>query len=418
MSVQPTLTGCAFSPYHRATINNLEGAMIERSTFYDDAQWERFMTAAEGKETPFILVDLAIVRKSYERLAEYFPFADQYFAVKANPAPEVLTLLRDLGSNFDIASRWELDKVLALGIDPSRVSFGNTIKKARDVEYFYQKGVRLFATDSKTDLHNIASRAPGSRIYVRILVEGSQSADWPLSRKFGCHPDMAYNLLVEAKRLGLEPWGISFHVGSQQRDIGQWDEAIAKTNYLFRALDEEEGITLQMINMGGGFPAHYTAPAHDLNVYAKEITRYLHEDFGDQLPRIILEPGRSMVGDAGIIVSEVVLVSRKNNTALQRWVYTDVGKFNGLIETLDESIKYPVVSDHTPPMKEGDVIIAGPTCDSMDIMYERSNYQLPLNLVAGDRLYWLSTGAYTSSYAAVEFNGFPPIRTYFIPEKA
>ncbi len=388
--------------------------MVERSTFYDDAQWERFMAAAEGKETPFILVDLEIVKKSYERLAEYFPFADQYFAVKANPAPDVLSLLRDLGSNFDIASRWELDKVLALGIDPSRISFGNTIKKALDVEYFYQKGVRLFATDSKTDLHNIASKAPGSRIYVRILVEGSQSADWPLSRKFGCHPDMAYNLLVEAKRLGLEPWGISFHVGSQQRDIGQWDEAIAKTNYLFRALDEEEGITLRMINMGGGFPAHYTAPAHELNVYAKEITRYLHEDFGDQLPQIILEPGRSMVGDAGIIVSEVVLVSRKNNTALQRWVYTDVGKFNGLIETLDESIKYPVVSDHTPPMKEGDVIIAGPTCDSMDIMYERSNYQLPLNLVAGDRLYWLSTGAYTSSYAAVEFNGFPPIKTHFI----
>ena len=388
--------------------------MVERSAYYDDKQWARYMVAAEGLETPFILVDLAIVKQSYQLLAELFPYANQYFAVKANPAPEVITLLRDLGSNFDIASRWELDKILRLGIDPSRISFGNTIKKARDVEYFYEKGVRLFATDSKTDLYNIASKAPGSRIYVRILVEGSQSADWPLSRKFGCHPDMAYNLLVEAKRMGLEPCGISFHVGSQQRDIGQWDEAIAKTNYLFRALEEEEGIILSMINMGGGFPAHYTSPAHELTVYAKEITRYLHEDFGESLPQIILEPGRSMVGDAGIIVSEVVLVSRKNNTALQRWVYTDVGKFNGLIETLDESIKYPVVSDHTNPHKEGDVILAGPTCDSMDIMYERAGYQLPLNLVAGDRLYWLSTGAYTSSYAAVEFNGFPPIKTYFI----
>lgn len=388
--------------------------MVERSAFYDDAQWERFMAAAEGKETPFILVDLAVVKQSYLRLAELFPFSKQYYAVKANPAREVITLLRDLGSNFDIASRWELDKVLDLGVDPTRISYGNTIKKTLDVEYFYSKGVRMFATDSKTDLYNIASKAPGSRVYVRILVEGSQSADWPLSRKFGCHPDMAYNLLAEAKKLGLTPWGISFHVGSQQRDIGQWDEAIAKTNYLFRALEEEEGITLGMINMGGGFPAHYTTPAHDLTVYAKEITRYLHEDFGENLPEIILEPGRSMVGDAGIIVSEVVLVSRKNNTALQRWVYTDVGKFNGLIETLDESIKYPVVTDHASPLKEGDVIIAGPTCDSMDIMYERAGYQLPLNLVAGDKLYWLSAGAYTSSYAAVEFNGFPPIKTYFI----
>jgi ornithine decarboxylase len=135
------------------------------------------MTAAEGKETPFILVDLGIIRRNYERLAQLFPFAKQYYAVKANPAPEIITLLNRLGSNFDIASRWELDKVLALGVTPDRISYGNTIKKARDVEYFYAKGVRLFATDSKTDLHNIASKAPGSRIYVRILVEGSQSAD-------------------------------------------------------------------------------------------------------------------------------------------------------------------------------------------------------------------------------------------------
>uniref|UniRef100_A0A7C3EC13 ornithine decarboxylase n=1 Tax=Gracilinema caldarium TaxID=215591 RepID=A0A7C3EC13_9SPIR len=390
--------------------------MIDRSAYYDDAQWERFMTAAEGKETPFILVDLGIIRRNYERLAQLFPFAKQYYAVKANPAPEIIRLLDRLGSNFDIASRWELDKVLALGVSPDRISYGNTIKKVRDVEYFYEKGVRLFATDSKTDLHNIASKAPGSRIYVRILVEGSQSADWPLSRKFGCHPDMAYNLLVEARNIGLEPYGISFHVGSQQRDIGQWDEAIAKTNYLFRALEEEEGIKLRMINMGGGFPAHYTVPTHELTTYAKEITRYLHEDFGQNLPDIILEPGRSMVGDAGIIVSEVVLVSRKNNTALQRWVYTDVGKFNGLIETLDEAIKYPVVTAMQPGLKEGDVILAGPTCDSMDIMYENAGYQLPLNLAPGDKLYWLSTGAYTSSYAAVEFNGFPPIKTYFIEE--
>ncbi|MFQ3547000.1 MAG: type III PLP-dependent enzyme [Termitinemataceae bacterium] len=390
--------------------------MIDRSTYYDDEQWERFMAAAEGKATPCIIIDLRIIRRNYERLAQLFPFAKQYYAVKANPAPEIISLLHRLGSNFDIASRWELDKVLNLGVSPDRISYGNTIKKAVDVAYFYSKGVRLFATDSKTDLHNIASQAPGSRVYVRILVEGSQSADWPLSRKFGCHPDMAYNLLVEARKLGLEPYGISFHVGSQQRDIGQWDEAIAKTNYLFRALEEEEGIQLQMINMGGGFPAHYTIQTHDLSVYAKEITRYLHEDFGEHLPEIILEPGRSMVGDAGIIVSEVVLVSRKNNTALQRWVYTDVGKFNGLIETLEEAIKYPVITNLPMNQKEGDVILAGPTCDSMDIMYEKAGYQLPLSLAPGDKLYWLSTGAYTSSYAAVEFNGFPPIKTYFIEE--
>ncbi len=372
------------------------------------------MERAQTLESPFILIDLSIIERNFKRMIELFPYALPYYAVKANPAEQVLCLLRDLGSNFDIASRWELDKVLALKVSADRISYGNTIKKPVDIKYFYEKGVRLFATDSKIDLHNIAAEAPGSSIYVRILVEGSESADWPLSRKFGCHPDMAYNLLIEAKRLGLDPLGISFHVGSQQRDIGQWDEAIAKTNYLFRAMEEEEGIQLSTINMGGGFPAHYLAPANDLEVYAKEITRYLHEDFGEDLPRIILEPGRSLVGDAGILVSDVILVSRKNNIALQRWVYTDVGKFNGLIETLDESIKFPIVTDHKPGSKKGEVIIAGPTCDSMDIMYEKTHYQLPLSLVPGDRLYWLSTGAYTASYASVEFNGFPPIKTYFI----
>lgn len=388
--------------------------MVDRSAYYDDVRWARFLEAAKDKETPCIVLDLDIVRDGYRRLAGLLPFAEQYYAVKANPAPEVLALLRDMGSNFDIASRWELDRVLGLGIAPSRLSYGNTIKKARDIAYFRDAGVRMFATDSWADLRNIAREAPGAGVYVRILVEGAQSADWPLSRKFGCHPDMAYKLLVEARELGLDPLGVSFHVGSQQRDIGQWDEAIAKTSYLFRALEEAEGLKLSMIDMGGGFPAHYAVPAHDLSTYAREITRYLREDFGDDLPRIILEPGRSLVADAGIIASEVVLVARKHDTALQRWVYVDAGKFNGLIETLDEAIKYPVVADRPAGCEEGAVVIAGPTCDSMDVMYEKAGYRLPLDLAAGERLYWLSAGAYTSSYASVEFNGFPPLKTYFV----
>ena len=265
-------------------------------------------------------------------------------------------------------------------------------------------------------MKNIAKNAPGAKIYVRVLIENSSTADWPLSRKFGCHPDMAYNLLVMAKEKGLIPYGISFHVGSQQRDIGQWNDAIAKTKYLFQSLEEEEDIKLEMINMGGGFPAHYIQPTNDLSEYASEITRYLEDDF-EEIPRIILEPGRSLIGDSGILTSEIVLISRKNNTSLARWVYLDCGKFNGLIETLDESIKYPVVTDKDGG-KDGEVILAGPTCDSADIMYEDSKYKLPIDLKSGDKTYWLSTGAYTSSYASVGFNGFPPIKTYYYDTKA
>jgi ornithine decarboxylase len=167
--------------------------------------------------------------------------------------------------------------------------------------------------------------------------------------------------------------------------------------------------------MGGGFPAAYTTPTNDLSEYAAEIKRYLLDDFGDDLPKIILEPGRSLVGNAGILVTEVVLISRKNNTALNRWVYLDAGKFNGLIETLDESIKYPIItSKDAPGVKEAEVILAGPTCDSMDILYEDYKYRLPVDLKVGDKLYFLSTGAYTASYASVGFNGFLPIKTYIM----
>lgn len=388
---------------------------MNREDYVSDADWHRFLEFSNELETPFVVINLRTIKKNFIKLQSSFPYAQIYYAVKANPAPKIITLLSELGSCFDIASRFELDKVLALDVTPERISYGNTIKKARDIEYFYEKGIRMFATDSKEDLKNIAKYAPGSKVYVRILVENSVTADWPLSRKFGCHPDMAYDLLVQARDQGLTPHGISFHVGSQQRDIGQWNDAIAKTKYLMTSLEEEEGIKLQMINMGGGFPASYIQPTNDLSEYASEITRYLHDDFGDDVPQIILEPGRSLVGNSGILASEVVLISRKNNTALSRWVYQDTGKFNGLIETLGESIKYPVVTmKDSPDAKTGEVIIAGPTCDSMDIMYEDCKYKLPLDLKIGDRLYWLSTGAYTASYASIEFNGFPPIKTYIM----
>ncbi|WP_020401406.1 type III PLP-dependent enzyme [Kordiimonas gwangyangensis] len=380
--------------------------------YYPQETFDRIKAVADQHETPFLVVDTKVIDKAYDELVNAFPIAKVYYAVKANPAPEVISLLRDKGANFDIASVYELDRVLGLGVSPDRISYGNTIKKSRDIRYFYEKGVRLFATDSEADLRNIAKAAPGSKIYARVLTEGTHTADWPLSRKFGCQNDMAMDLMVMARDLGLEPYGISFHVGSQQRDIGAWDAAIAKVTNIFERLRDEDGIKLKMVNMGGGFPGNYVTRAHDLQTYADEITRFLKEDFGDDMPEIILEPGRSLVANAGILVSEVVLISRKARISLHRWLFTDVGKFSGLIETMDEAIKYPIYTEKHGEME--DTIIAGPTCDSADIMYEDTKVPLPLNLAIGDRLYWFSTGAYTTSYSAIEFNGFPPLKAYYI----
>ncbi len=386
--------------------------LVDYQDYYSEADWALFKDEADKHETPFLLINLNVFQRKYEYLKKHFPYAKLYYAVKSNPAVEVLELLRDLGSCFDIASTYELDRVLALGVPPERLSYGNTIKKITDIKYFYDKGVRLFATDSASDIINLSQAAPGSKVFFRILTEGSDTADWPLSRKFGCHPDMAIDLVIQSKKLGLEPYGISFHVGSQQRDIGTWDSAIAKVKYIFDFL-LEEGIALKMINLGGGFPANYVVKTNPMESYSEEITRYLQEDFGEDLPEIILEPGRYLAGEAGVMVSEVVLVSRKSRLNVDRWVYLDVGKFNGLIETWDESIKYPIYCEKRSS-NMGNVIIAGPTCDSQDIMYESYMYKMPMNLAAGDRLYWLTTGAYTTSYCSVEFNGFPPLKTYYV----
>lgn len=375
-------------------------------------EWKTITDFSEKKDTPFLIILLDRVQKKFKEFRINFPKAKIYYAVKASPGKEILALLRDLGSCFDIASIYELDRVLELGVSPERVSFGNTIKKARHIREAYEKGVRLFASDCEADIRHLAQDAPGSKVFFRLLMDAVTSdSDWPLSRKFGCQPRMLAELVTLAAHLGLEPYGISFHVGSQQREIPAWDAAIAQVKELFERLEKEK-IHLKAINMGGGFPADYLIKSNPLSVYAEEINRYLSLHFGEAIPDIYLEPGRGLTGEAGILVSEVVLISKKSRTDLKRWVYTDVGIFNGLMETIDESIKYPIYTGKDG--EAGDVILAGPTCDSLDIIYEHFKYQLPLSLEIGDRIYWLSAGAYTASYSSVEFNGFPPLPTFYL----
>ncbi len=395
--------------------------MIKIDNYFDELQWQKFTQVQyddEGNQlqTPYLVIDLNRIKEKYQEMVNFFPTAKIHYAVKASPAVEVISLLADLGSNFDCASIFELDRLLEAGVSPDRISYGNTIKKIEHVKYAYDKGVRLFATDSKADVRNLAKHAPNAKIFVRILVNGADTAEWPLSRKFGCHPDMAIDLLVQAQLMGLDPYGISFHVGSQQKDVAAWDDALSKVKYIFDWMKYEEDMKIKMINLGGGMPANYISEVNPLKVYAEEINRYLQDDYDDdEMPDIILEPGRSLVGGSGVLVSEVVLISRKSRTDLTRWVYTDVGLFGGLIETLGEAIKYPV---YTPKMEtateSGTVILAGPTCDSSDIMYEDAGYQLPQNLAIGDKIYWLTTGAYTNSYSSVEFNGFPPLQVVYV----
>jgi ornithine decarboxylase len=363
------------------------------------------------EDGPCLVVDLDVVRENYLAFAGAMPDTRVFYAVKANPAPEVLGLLACLGSCFDAASIPEIEMVLAAGATPDRISYGNTIKKERDIARAFDLGVRLFAFDSEAELAKIARTAPGSRVFCRILSD-CDGAEWPLSRKFGCVPAMAIELLEKAQRMGLEAYGVSFHVGSQQGNVGSWDRALAAVAVIFRELSER-GIGLSMVNLGGGFPARYLKAVPAIGAYAEAIGRALRRHFGNRIPETIIEPGRGLVGDAGMIEAEIVLISRKEADDPVRWVYLDIGKFGGLAETMDEAIRYPI---RTP--RDGDpetpVTLAGPTCDSADVLYEKEPYFLPISLEIGDKVLIEGAGAYTTTYASVAFNGFSPLKAYFI----
>jgi ornithine decarboxylase len=315
------------------------------------------------EDGPILVVDKEIVRDNYLAFARALPDTRVFYAVKANPDAQILELLTQLGSCFDCASIGEIEMVLAAGATADRISFGNTIKKEKD-------------------------------------------AEWPLSRKFGCEVEMAPQVLEHAHRLGLKPYGVSFHVGSQQRNPGVWDGALESASWIFREM-AERGITLSMVNLGGGFPTKYLKEIPGVESYGSAIFRSLRKHFGNNIPETIIEPGRGMVGNAGVIEAEVVLISKKSDRADDiRWVYLDIGKFHGLAETMDEAIRYPIRTRHDGAEKVP-CVLAGPTCDSVDVMYEKEPYWLPFSLEIGDKVLIEGTGAYTTTYSSRDFNGMP-----------
>jgi ornithine decarboxylase len=355
-------------------------------------------------DRPTLILDIQKVGENYLALKEGLGDAHIHYAVKANPAREVIAKLIALGGHFDAASRGEIELCLGLGARPETISFGNTIKRASDIAFAHAAGVDLFAADAEEELEKIAAHAPGASVYIRLIVENS-AADWPLSRKFGCRPAMALRLLDRAVVLGLTPAGFSFHVGSQTRRSAMWAPVLDEIAEVWAAA-RANGHRLTLLNIGGGFPAFYGDVIEPPVLYGASVMRQVRARFGDVT--VMAEPGRGMVADAGVIAAEVLLVSRKSDADLHRWVYLDIGKFSGLAETMDEAIRYQFLTPHDGGAS-GVCVLAGPSCDSADVLYEKQPVELPLALKAGDRILIRNTGAYTTSYSSVGFNGFPPL---------
>jgi ornithine decarboxylase len=242
-------------------------------------------------------------------------------------------------------------------------------------------------------------------------------AEWPLSRKFGCSANNAVTLMSCASDMGLIPYGLSFHVGSQQMEPASYISALAIVETCMKEL-KSRGIEIQMLNLGGGYPIRYREDVDSIHQFGTVISRALNQDIFQGIKEFMIEPGRFLVGNSAVIITEVVLVARKDPSDDVRWVYLDIGRFGGLAETEGESIKY-----HIEPMQArsggvtGQTILAGPTCDSTDTLYEKFKYLLPLDLKAGERLLIADTGAYVTTYATQGFNGFTPLMETYIGTK-
>ncbi|SIR24531.1 MULTISPECIES: type III PLP-dependent enzyme [Acidiphilium] len=361
--------------------------------------------------TPAILVDLDRVAANFAALRAALPDAAIYYAVKANPAAPVLDRLVGLGSRFDAASIEEIRACLAAGAAPAALSFGNTVKKRSAIAEAFARGVDLFAFDSDEELAKIAAAAPGAKVYCRLAVS-QDGADWPLSRKFGTTGAHARDLLLAARDLGLVAHGVSFHVGSQQTGVGAYQTAIGQAAMVFSDL-RARGIDLRLLNLGGGFPTRYREDIPPIAAFGDAIMASVRAAFGNDLPDLLIEPGRAMVGDAGVAVSEVVLACNRREDDDRRWVYLDIGRFGGLAETEGEAIRYAISApgvggDETP------AVLAGPSCDGVDVMYRETPYRLPAALKSGDRVLIHDTGAYVTSYASQGFNGFLPPQEHYL----
>lgn len=371
--------------------------------FITKTTWDKVLNyiAMSDEPPPYLLVDKEVVRGKISIIGTNIRNSKVFYAVKANPDIEVLKFLNSLETCFEIASEGELQILASLGIQPERIITSNPVKTFKFLEQAVNYGINYFAYDSITEVEKLARYAPGCNVYVRLSVP-NEGSEWPLSKKFGIELDYAAELLVYAKEKGLNPVGITFHVGSQCNNIYNWNVAVDKARALWD-IAEHNGVNLRMLNIGGGYPIRYTKNVADIETIEKNIDKVIYQKFPRDI-EIFIEPGRAVVGDAGIFVSTVIGKAIRGD---ENWLYIDVGVFNGLMESVG-GIKYTyIVGSRNEPKKW---TIAGPSCDSFDVIDR--DVELPEPEV-GNRILILSSGAYTISYAS-EFNGFSIPKTMLI----
>lgn len=356
--------------------------------------------ASHDDEPPYLLIDRETLKEKALLIGKGIRNSKVFYAVKANPDIEVIKYLNNLGIGFEIASEGELAILKELNVDPKKIITSNPVKTFKFLKEAVEYGINYYAFDSMAEIEKLSRYAPNKKVYVRLTVP-NEGSEWPLSKKFGVEMEEAVYLLKKAKEKGLDPVGITFHVGSQCNNIYNWNTAIDKARQL-RDFALKEGIEIKMLNIGGGYPIEYTKKVPDIQTIETKINKLIQEYFPDT--EIFIEPGRAVIGDSGIFVSKIIGKAQRGS---ENWLYVDVGVFNGLMESIG-GIKYQYIVGSRGEVKEW--TIAGPSCDSFDVIDK--DVVLPEPDV-GSLILILSAGAYTVSYAS-EFNGFSIPKTFLI----
>jgi len=381
-------------------IDKYHAGIVPESTLFKTLRY----LDTENIETPFLLIDKDKVREKTTMIGRNIKNAKVFYAVKANPDIEILIFLNGLNLGFEIASEGELEILSSIGVEPSRIISSNPVKSLKFLKIAASYQVNHFSFDSMDEVDKIAKFIPDCNVYIRLSVP-NEGSEWPLSKKFGVEIDDAVSLLSYAQDRGLNPVGITFHVGSQCTNIYNWNIALDKAKTLWD-ISRKKGLKLRLLNIGGGYPIKYTKNVVSIEAIEKNVNNLIFERFPEDI-EIHIEPGRAVVGDAGIFVSTVIGKAVRGD---EDWVYIDVGVFNGLMESVG-GIKYSyIVEGYKQARSRKQWTIAGPSCDSFDVIDK--NVSLPEPQV-GNLMLILSSGAYTVSYAS-EFNGFSIPKTILI----
>jgi ornithine decarboxylase len=370
------------------------------------AQWPAALAPAAleviDMPTPYLVTDLDTVGRRHAAFTAALPGVATCYAMKCNSSPEILRVLAARGSGFEIASLGELRALQAIGIDPAGVLYSNPVKPPAHIAVAHAAGLWRFSFDSPNELAKIAEHAPGSAVYVRLAVDDSTSV-FPLSRKFGTDPEDAHDLMLLARQLGLRPYGVTFHVGSQCGSADAWRIAVEQTGVLMSRL-LADGIELAMLDLGGGFPARYVDGVPGIDEIGAVVTAAVRElPYRPEL--VVAEPGRYLVAEAAVMAATVI---GREVRGTENWLFVEVGAYNGLMEVLQTPGGWDFPMWTSLPGHAGvpqtPYTITGPSCDSSDTV--GYGIMLPATMAVGDVLYIGTTGAYTLAYAS-NFNGFP-----------